>query len=132
MASDDSAEIMHAAKRTSDLLAGRIPTTARVKAPREELLVIELVPLSLVARLQEVSSDASVSQGMFWAILGALFGVTTSSVLEGTPVQEIDKATWVTIVALIIGVGVCWTLWQRVAKRADEAKKRLFSDMQEP
>lgn len=132
MEDNDQTELMQAAKRTSDVLAGRIPTSARVKTPREEFLQVELVPLSLVARLNELNSDASLTQGLFWALVGGLVGVVTSLVLNGTSVSTIDKATWVTVAALVIGIGICGALWQRTAKRADQAKRNLFDDLHRP
>ena len=128
----DSSNLVEAVNRTTDVLSGRVPTTATVRMPREEFLRIDLVPLSIVKRIEELQSDSSIAQGFFWALLGALLGVLTSIILNGTALSAVDKAVWVTIFGLSAGVVTFLTLWQRATRRSQEAKKALYDELGRP
>lgn len=121
-----------ALSRTTDVLSGRIPTTATVRAPRAEFLKVELVPMSVVSRMEELNSDSSIFQGMLWALTGGLLGVATSLVLKGAAFSAIDKPTWVVIAALTLGIIVFATLWLRSTKRANAERAKLYDEMSRP
>ena len=132
MSEDPSSGLTDSVNRTVDVLSGRIPTTATVRSPRPEFLEVELVPLALVQRVEELHSDTSIFQGFFWAFLGGLLGLFVSVVLNGTNVSSIDKATWVAIVCLVSSAIVFWTLWQRASKRAALRRAQFYDETNAP
>ena len=132
MDEDEKAALLQSTERTSDLLSGRIPTTGTVQAPREEFLKIELVPMSLVHRLDELNADASLVQGLFWTLMGGFLGVVTALVLNGAQTGVPDKSIWVTLAALLAGACIAGFLWHRAAVRANEIKKKLYDEKMSP
>ena len=89
-ASTDRGEILQSIERNADLLSGRIPTTARVVAPDEELIRVELVPLWMVRRADELNNDTNLFSSMFWMLLGSLVGVAVSLLLTPIPAAGIE------------------------------------------
>lgn len=127
-ANNKQAELVQSIERSADLLSGRIPTSARVKLPAEEHLTVELVPLGLVQRLEEAKGDLSLFQSFFWTLFGTLLGVITTLVLAPSSLTSVDKATWVTICALLLAIGIFGFLWNRASNRADKIREKTYME----
>lgn len=122
-------EITESIERNSDLLSGRAPRTAEIKMPAKEHLIVQLVPLSLVKRVEELNSDSDIFKSIFWTLVGVFLGVITSLVLNGVSLLSVDKSTWVIICALVVGIVVFFILHLRMKYRIDKVRKKLYQDI---
>lgn len=113
-------------ERNADILSGRIPSTAYIKAPSEEHLRVELVPLGLVKRLDEVKEDSGIFQGIFWTLMGTLLGVVTSLILSNVNFSTLDRSVWVLVFCLIISGLLFGVLWIRNSKKTATLRDELY------
>jgi len=76
--------------------------TAPVEIPTREQMTVKLVPLHLMTRLEEARSDGKFWGAVFWAVVGAFFGIVCNWVTSD-PINITTCSLVVMAILVVVG-----------------------------
>lgn len=109
-------------------LAGTQPLTAPVQLPNQGELAVRLVNRDVLRRLDELRSDASLFQGIFFTVLGALLGSSVAAFSAGEEGLALDQINLMASAFWLVGLFTFGWLWRRASERSRKLYEQIFAD----